>query len=134
MLFVLTYWCRSLEQSSTSWSSQSCSTHLCCGTMLVNFICDSFIHLIVVQCVFRHLILRHVFLSEPKHKLWLILQLNCRDDNGVLVGNWSGKYKGGKPPTCWGGSQTILTKYFKNKKPVKYGQCWVFSGVFTTGE
>ncbi|GIY15398.1 annulin [Caerostris extrusa] len=32
--------------------------------------------------------------------------LNCRDDNGVLVGN------------C--------------KKPIKYGQCWVFSGVFTT--
>ncbi|XP_055935337.1 annulin-like isoform X1 [Argiope bruennichi] len=58
--------------------------------------------------------------------------LNCRDDNGVLVGNWSGKYKGGKPPTCWGGSQVILQKYFKNKKPVKYGQCWVFSGVFTT--
>ncbi|GBM39647.1 Annulin [Araneus ventricosus] len=58
--------------------------------------------------------------------------LNCRDDNGVLVGNWSGKYKGGKSPTCWGGSQMILQKYFKNKKPVKYGQCWVFSGVFTT--
>ena len=58
--------------------------------------------------------------------------LNCRDDNGVLVGNWSGKYKGGKSPTCWGGSQMILFKYFKNKKPVKYGQCWVFSGVFTT--
>ncbi|XP_054723069.1 annulin-like [Uloborus diversus] len=58
--------------------------------------------------------------------------LNCRDDNGVLVGNWSGKYKGGKSPTCWGGSQMILQKYFKNKKPIKYGQCWVFSGVFTT--
>lgn len=58
--------------------------------------------------------------------------LNCRDDNGVLVGNWSGKYKGGKSPTCWGGSQMILSKFFKNKKPVKYGQCWVFSGVFTT--
>ncbi|XP_035226776.1 annulin-like, partial [Stegodyphus dumicola] len=58
--------------------------------------------------------------------------LNCRDDNGVIVGNWSGKYKGGKPPTCWGGSQMILQKYYKNKKPIKYGQCWVFSGVFTT--
>lgn len=58
--------------------------------------------------------------------------LNCRDDNGVIVGNWSGKYKGGKSPTCWGGSQMILQKYYKTKKPIKYGQCWVFSGVFTT--
>ncbi|XP_022249455.1 annulin-like [Limulus polyphemus] len=58
--------------------------------------------------------------------------VNSPDDNGVLVGNWSGDYGGGQSPTSWGGSVAILQQFFKNKKPVKYGQCWVFSGVCTT--
>ncbi|XP_054711859.1 annulin-like [Uloborus diversus] len=58
--------------------------------------------------------------------------VNSPDDNGVLVGNWSGDYGGGQAPTFWGGSVAILQQYYKNKKPVKYGQCWVFSGVVTT--
>ncbi|KAG8198472.1 hypothetical protein JTE90_022202 [Oedothorax gibbosus] len=58
--------------------------------------------------------------------------VNSPDDNGVLVGNWSNDYGGGKPPTHWGGSVAILQQYYQHKKPVKYGQCWVFSGVVTT--
>lgn len=50
----------------------------------------------------------------------------------MLVGNWSDDYSGGVSPTKWGGSQRILQEYYKTKKPVKYGQCWVFSGVVTS--
>lgn len=58
--------------------------------------------------------------------------VNIQDDNGVLVGNWSGDYSDGKPPTSWVGSVKILEEYFKKKKPIKFGQCWVYSGLVTT--
>ncbi|KAG7323416.1 hypothetical protein KOW79_013118 [Hemibagrus wyckioides] len=59
--------------------------------------------------------------------------VNSPDDEGVLVGNWSDKYVGGTPPTAWSGSVDILKQYHKSRgMPVKYGQCWVFSGVTTT--
>lgn len=60
--------------------------------------------------------------------------MNTNDwDQGVLVGNWSGKYDGGTSPSKWTGSVAILEEYMKTKRSVKYGQCWVFSGVLTTG-
>ncbi|KAF4076408.1 hypothetical protein AMELA_G00214820 [Ameiurus melas] len=58
--------------------------------------------------------------------------INSPDDRGVLEGNWSGYYLGGTSPTAWSGSVDILKKYHKDGVPVKYGQCWVFSGVTTT--
>ncbi|XP_073730952.1 protein-glutamine gamma-glutamyltransferase K [Misgurnus anguillicaudatus] len=59
--------------------------------------------------------------------------INSPDDNGVLEGNWSGKYDDGTSPTVWTGSSDILRQYYENGgTPVKYGQCWVFSGVTTT--
>uniref|UniRef100_A0A8D0CN88 Protein-glutamine gamma-glutamyltransferase K n=1 Tax=Scleropages formosus TaxID=113540 RepID=A0A8D0CN88_SCLFO len=59
--------------------------------------------------------------------------VNSLDDKGVLEGNWSGDYFGGTAPTAWSGSVDILKKYHsENGTPVKYGQCWVFSGVTTT--
>uniref|UniRef100_A0A1W7RB00 protein-glutamine gamma-glutamyltransferase n=1 Tax=Hadrurus spadix TaxID=141984 RepID=A0A1W7RB00_9SCOR len=58
--------------------------------------------------------------------------VNSPDDAGVLVGNWTGSYSGGTNPTFWGGSMSILQQYYKTKKPVKFGQCWVFSGICTT--
>ncbi|ETN58937.1 glutamine gamma-glutamyltransferase [Anopheles darlingi] len=51
---------------------------------------------------------------------------------GVLIGNWSGKYNDGTAPSEWTGSVKILQKYYQNKDPVGYGQCWVFAGVLTT--
>ncbi|KAK3603920.1 hypothetical protein CHS0354_042932 [Potamilus streckersoni] len=63
------------------------------------------------------------------------------EDNGVLVGNWTtNDYLGGRPPTSWSGSVAILSRYVNsitlengNKPiPVKYGQCFVFSGLVTT--
>lgn len=59
--------------------------------------------------------------------------VNCCDsDNGVLWGNWSGNYSDGVSPSEWAGSVKILLQYYKTGKPVKYGQCWVFSAVTTT--
>ncbi|NWW87319.1 TGM4 glutamyltransferase, partial [Rhynochetos jubatus] len=58
--------------------------------------------------------------------------VNANDDNGVLLGNWSGNYNNGTSPMDWIGSVSILQQYFKTKKPVCYGQCWVFAGVLTT--
>ena len=60
--------------------------------------------------------------------------MNAPDDGGILVGNWSGKYAGGKSPLSWTGSVAILEEYYRTSLPVKFGQCWVFSGVVTTGE
>ncbi|KAM4793127.1 protein-glutamine gamma-glutamyltransferase 4 [Cyanocitta cristata] len=58
--------------------------------------------------------------------------VNANDDRGVLLGNWSGNYINGTSPMDWIGSVTILQKYYKTKKPVRYGQCWVFAGVLNT--
>ncbi|XP_006893113.1 PREDICTED: protein-glutamine gamma-glutamyltransferase 4 [Elephantulus edwardii] len=58
--------------------------------------------------------------------------MSSQDDNGVLVGNWSGDYKGGVAPFIWNGSAPILQQYYTTKMPVCFGQCWVFSGILTT--
>ena len=65
--------------------------------------------------------------------LRVVFQVNCNDDDGVLVGNWSGEYGDGKTPGSWSGSPAILHQYWNDKSVVKYGQCWVFSGLTTTG-
>ncbi|KAJ7403560.1 Protein-glutamine gamma-glutamyltransferase E [Pitangus sulphuratus] len=63
----------------------------------------------------------------------LSAMVNANDDQGVVLGNWSGTYEGGKNPTSWTGSGEILQNW-KNSgfKPVRYGQCWVFAAVLTT--
>ncbi|XP_034005954.1 coagulation factor XIII A chain [Trematomus bernacchii] len=58
--------------------------------------------------------------------------LNSRDDEGVLVGNWSGDYTYGVAPTSWTGSTDILLTYASGKVPVCYAQCWVYAAVFNT--
>ncbi|XP_035678628.1 protein-glutamine gamma-glutamyltransferase K-like [Branchiostoma floridae] len=58
--------------------------------------------------------------------------VNSADENGVLEGNWSGDYSWGTPPTGWNGSVDILRQWGTERRPVRYGQCWVFSGVLTT--
>ncbi|XP_075069121.1 coagulation factor XIII A chain [Mixophyes fleayi] len=58
--------------------------------------------------------------------------INARDDNGVVAGSWSSNYSFGVSPSAWTGSVEILLEYFSSGLPVKYGQCWVFAGVFTT--
>ena len=56
--------------------------------------------------------------------------VNVQDDNGVLVGRWDGDYSDGYSPVFWKGSGKILELFYRSSgEPVKYGQCWVFSGV-----
>uniref|UniRef100_A0A8C8AAG4 protein-glutamine gamma-glutamyltransferase n=1 Tax=Otus sunia TaxID=257818 RepID=A0A8C8AAG4_9STRI len=72
--------------------------------------------------------------NDPKY-LGRVLSamVNANDDQGVLLGNWSGNYEGGKSPSSWTGSGEILQNWKKSGfKPVKYGQCWVFAAVLTT--
>ncbi|XP_060100173.1 coagulation factor XIII A chain [Heteronotia binoei] len=58
--------------------------------------------------------------------------INSQDDQGVLVGSWSSVYDYGVPPSAWTGSVDILLEYYSSKESVRYGQCWVFAGVFNT--
>ncbi|XP_069807714.1 protein-glutamine gamma-glutamyltransferase E-like [Dendropsophus ebraccatus] len=71
--------------------------------------------------------------SDPLHVGRLMsAMVNSNDnDNGVIVGRWSGDYSGGVNPTQWNGSVTILRQWMQSG-PVKYGQCWVYAGVLCT--
>ncbi|XP_045050973.1 protein-glutamine gamma-glutamyltransferase E [Desmodus rotundus] len=63
----------------------------------------------------------------------LSAMVNSNDDNGVVVGNWSGNYVGGRDPRNWNGSVEILKDWKKSGfRPVRYGQCWVFAGTLNT--
>ncbi|XP_012943258.1 protein-glutamine gamma-glutamyltransferase K [Aplysia californica] len=58
---------------------------------------------------------------------------NSCDDNGVLEGRWTEKYpKDCTLPWSWTGSVKILKEFMDSGKPVKFGQCWVFSGLVTS--
>ncbi|XP_043920796.1 coagulation factor XIII A chain [Protopterus annectens] len=58
--------------------------------------------------------------------------INAKDDDGVILGNWTGEYLYGLSPSAWTGSQDILLEYYNSHRSVRYGQCWVFAGVFNT--
>uniref|UniRef100_H9G5C6 Transglutaminase-like domain-containing protein n=1 Tax=Anolis carolinensis TaxID=28377 RepID=H9G5C6_ANOCA len=58
--------------------------------------------------------------------------VNMKDDKGVIFGKWKRPYINGTNPSHWKGSVRILQQYYRTKKTVFYGQCWVFSGVLTT--
>ncbi|XP_033113463.1 protein-glutamine gamma-glutamyltransferase K-like [Anneissia japonica] len=76
------------------------------------------------------LIIRYLTITSPQIEVYQ--HINSNDDNGVLVGNWSGDYSGGTEPTAWTGSAAIFKQYTLTKKPVKFAQCWVFANVLTT--
>ncbi|KAJ8298608.1 hypothetical protein KUTeg_022668 [Tegillarca granosa] len=65
-------------------------------------------------------------------KPWFFGQVNSQDDNGILAGNWSGDYTGGVSPLKWSGSVAILLEHSETNRPVRFGQCFVFSGIVTT--
>jgi len=50
----------------------------------------------------------------------------------VLIGRWDGEYSDGKPPGHWQSTTMIMTVYTETKESVKYGQCWVFSSLYTS--
>ncbi|KAK3086357.1 hypothetical protein FSP39_017356 [Pinctada imbricata] len=72
------------------------------------------------------------FSGRYGHQMADPVRVNSNDDNGVLVGRWSEPYVGGKSPMTWNGSVAILRQYLQNRKPVKFGQCFVFAGIVTT--
>lgn len=56
------------------------------------------------------------------------------DEDGLLIGRWDGDYRDGMAPHAWTGTVAIMEKYLRDGgEPVKYGQCWVFSGAVVTG-
>ncbi|KAM4741223.1 protein-glutamine gamma-glutamyltransferase E-like [Anableps anableps] len=56
--------------------------------------------------------------------------INSENQGGILKGNWGLDFRGGVPPTHWSSSYVILKKWYNSIfSSVKYGQCWVFSGV-----
>lgn len=62
-------------------------------------------------------------------------QVNCNDDQGVLLGRWDNNYGDGISPMFWIGSVDILRRWKScGCQRVKYGQCWVFAAVACTGE
>lgn len=63
----------------------------------------------------------------------LFTQANSNDkDGGVLSGRWSNSFPPGTTaPLAWTGSTAILEEFWRTKKVVRYGQCWVFSGLVT---
>ncbi|XP_033113458.1 hemocyte protein-glutamine gamma-glutamyltransferase-like [Anneissia japonica] len=90
----------------------------------------------VLRCIFELLQTKRAkprsFGSPVEISRVLSALINSNDDNGVLVGNWSGDYSGGTEPTAWTGSAAIFKQYTLTKKPVKFAQCWVFANVLTT--
>ncbi|XP_045192039.2 annulin-like isoform X2 [Mercenaria mercenaria] len=84
----------------------------------------------VVRSGFRPDMLKPM--SDPVRVSRIIAKMvNSSDDNGVLSGRWDDEYGDGTPPGHWTGSVKILKQWFESG-PVRYGQCWVFSGVTTT--
>uniref|UniRef100_A0A8C1BIE1 protein-glutamine gamma-glutamyltransferase n=1 Tax=Cyprinus carpio carpio TaxID=630221 RepID=A0A8C1BIE1_CYPCA len=59
--------------------------------------------------------------------------VNANDDRGVVSGRWDGEYSDGVAPTRWTGSVPILRRWSEDGgQKVRYGQCWVFTGVACT--
>nr|XP_061814203.1 protein-glutamine gamma-glutamyltransferase 2-like [Nerophis lumbriciformis] len=60
----------------------------------------------------------------------LSAMVNCNDDKGVLLGNWTTDFDGGVSPMSWKGSVEILRNWDTQAcQPVRFGQCWVFAAV-----
>lgn len=54
---------------------------------------------------------------------------------GLVHGNWTDDFTGGKSPMFWKSTEMVLKEYTKAGPPyqtVKFGQCWVFAGVSTS--
>jgi len=72
------------------------------------------------------------WIEKRADPVWVSRIISCMVNEYVLVGNWSGDYSGGISPLKWNGSVKILNEFYKTNEMVKFGQCWVYSGVVTT--
>ena len=65
-----------------------------------------------------------------RHLSWMA---NARlNEDGILVAKWGTNYVGGVKPGVWKNSRQIFSQYLASEQPVKYGQCWFFSGIVTS--
>lgn len=81
------------------------------------------------MCAYTCLYCRHDAIKVSRH---IAAVVNSKDDRGIVVGNWGEDFSGGTEPTAWHGSAAILQQFYRTKRPVKFGQCWCFSGVTCT--
>ncbi|CAL4121087.1 unnamed protein product, partial [Meganyctiphanes norvegica] len=59
--------------------------------------------------------------------------VNDFHEGGIMEGRWDGEYNDGVAPYKWTGTVSILEEYMQSGyRPVKYGQCWIFSALFTS--
>ncbi|XP_076773598.1 protein-glutamine gamma-glutamyltransferase 4 [Arvicanthis niloticus] len=87
----------------------------------------------VLNCCFNLLAeMEHSEMQNPVFVSRAICTLMCAANGGVLVGNWTGDYPNGTAPYVWTSSVPILQQHYVTRLPVRYGQCWVFSGILTT--
>lgn len=56
----------------------------------------------------------------------------ANESDGLLVGRWSAPYAGGEHPSKWMGSGEIFARWLNSRTGVRYGQCWVFSGLLSS--
>uniref|UniRef100_A0A6B2KZB6 Transglutaminase-like domain-containing protein n=1 Tax=Arcella intermedia TaxID=1963864 RepID=A0A6B2KZB6_9EUKA len=77
-------------------------------------------------------LLEAVSIDDRANPAVVTRRLTVLENDKVLYGNWSGNYAGGSSPSSWTGSKEIISQFYQTGKPVKFGQCWVFSGVLTT--
>ncbi|XP_028623118.1 protein-glutamine gamma-glutamyltransferase 4 [Grammomys surdaster] len=87
----------------------------------------------ILNCCFDLLKgMEHSEMQNPVFVSRAICTLMCAANGGVLMGNWTGDYSDGTAPHVWTSSVPILQKYHVTNLPIRYGQCWVFSGILTT--
>ncbi|KAJ8298602.1 hypothetical protein KUTeg_022662 [Tegillarca granosa] len=58
--------------------------------------------------------------------------ISSQDEKGILAASWTSNHYNGVSPLRWVGSVGILKEFMNTKRPVKFAQCFVFAGVFTT--
>lgn len=49
----------------------------------------------------------------------------------LINGRWDGNYSDGRDPIEWTHTSEIFREWLIHKKPIRYGQCWVFSECMT---
>lgn len=60
-------------------------------------------------------------------------KINSTDDCGLLEGRWDCQYHDGTNPCSWTGTVAIMERFLQEGgRPVRYGQCWVFSAACVT--
>lgn len=68
------------------------------------------------------------------HNIIRYLMINFsseNDENALIYGKWDNKYSDGIAPSTWKSTSHVFRHWGINKKPIKYGQCWVFAECIT---